>query len=61
MTYPRKTSIAALSLLAAISLRPQSKADQPETVLVTLHAKPGSESALQAVLTRHWSTARALN
>ena len=61
MTYLRKTSIAALALLAAISSRPQSKVDQPETVLVTLHAKPGSEAALQAVLTRHWSTARALN
>jgi len=61
MTYLRKASIAALALLAAISLRPQSKADQPETVLVTLHAKPGSEGALEAVLTRHWSTARALN
>jgi hypothetical protein len=36
------------------------QATQPETVMVTLHAKPGVETDLQEVITRHWTTARQL-
>ncbi len=35
--------------------------DVPETVMVTLHAKPGGEAALAGVLARHWETARRLH
>jgi hypothetical protein len=36
-------------------------AAEPETVIVTLHAKPGAEAELARVIERHWSTARKLN
>lgn len=32
----------------------------PETVIVTLHAKPGAEAALARVIAKHWDTARKL-
>jgi hypothetical protein len=33
---------------------------KPETVLVTYHAKPGSETELGRVIARHWATALEL-
>ena len=36
-------------------------AEQPETVMVTLRAKPGSEAALADVIARHYETARKLD
>jgi hypothetical protein len=45
--------VLALSLFLA--------AEQPETVLVTLHAKPGAEQALADVLARHYDIARRLD
>ena len=36
------------------------QAAQPETVMVTLHVKPGAETDLQQVIARHWTTARQL-
>jgi hypothetical protein len=38
-----------------------SGTDHPETVVVTLHARAGSEAELAAVIARHWATARRLN
>ena len=35
--------------------------DEPETVMVTLHAKPGADAALAEVVARHWDIARRLN
>jgi hypothetical protein len=35
-------------------------ADQPETVMVMLHAKPGAEADLTGVIARHWTTARKM-
>jgi len=35
--------------------------DEPETVMVTYHVKPGQEAALASVIARHWSEARRLN
>jgi len=60
-----RNQILVISALAAALTGMPSRAaaqdpDQPETVLVTLHAKPGAEGALARVLARHWSTARAL-
>ena len=39
----------------------QERTPQPETVMIVLHAKPGSESDLGRVLARHWSAVRNLN
>ena len=39
----------------------QVRTDKPETVMVTLRAKPGAEADLGRVLERHWATARSLN
>jgi hypothetical protein len=38
-----------------------SYAAEPETVVVTLHAKPGAEAQLARVIASHWETARKLN
>ena len=38
----------------------QQPAEKPETVMVTLRAKPGAEVELEQVLARHWKTARDL-
>ena len=37
------------------------RADAPETVMITLHAKVGAEAELAQVIARHWDTARRLN
>jgi hypothetical protein len=38
----------------------QARPDEPETVMITLHAKPGAEAELAQVIARHWDTARRL-
>jgi hypothetical protein len=38
-----------------------ASAAEPETVVVTLHAKPGAEAELARVIANHWDTARKLN
>ena len=56
-------TIAALLTIAAwfpASSAAQQTAAQPETVLVTYHAKPGAEAELARVLARHWDTLRQL-
>ena len=35
----------------------QQDSEQPETVMVTLHAKPGAEAELERVIAQHWTTA----
>jgi hypothetical protein len=58
---------AALSVLASTPIvrgsatAGRTLVDQPETVIVTLHAKTGSEAELAGVIARHWETARRLN
>jgi hypothetical protein len=37
------------------------RAEKPETVMITLHAKAGAEAELAQVIARHWETARRLN
>lgn len=54
----------ALLICLAGSFAPaaaQKAAEEPETVMVTLHAKPGAEADLERVIAQHWSTARQLN
>jgi hypothetical protein len=46
-------------LFAAVTV--SVAAAEPETVMITLHAKPGTEAALARVLDNHWRTARRLN
>jgi hypothetical protein len=46
-------------LLAAASLVPVSRAQQarePETVIVTFHAKAGGEAELASVIAKHWAS-----
>ena len=35
-------------------------AGEPETVMITFHAKPGAEADLERVIARHWTTAREM-
>jgi hypothetical protein len=57
---------ASLFLLAAIAVGAAAAAQdpptpaQPETVMITLHAKPGAEAALAQTIARHFDTARRL-
>ena len=58
----RVWTIALAFTLIAIAQPPQRDATAtPETVVITLHSKKGSESALARVVARHWTTARRLN
>jgi hypothetical protein len=34
--------------------------EEPETVMVTLHARPGAQADLERVIAQHWTTAREL-
>jgi hypothetical protein len=56
------TAIAALlglpALVHQLAAAPQSAT--PETVMVTYHAKPGSEAALANAIARQWATATSL-
>jgi hypothetical protein len=38
----------------------QTGGGKPETVMVTCHAKPGSEAELARVIARHWTAVRGL-
>jgi len=48
-------------MLIAVALSLALLGGQPETVMITLHAKPGAEQALADVLARHYATARRLD
>ena len=56
---------AALALLSAMPaqgspLAGQARPEEPETVMITLHAKAGAEAELAQVIARHWETAQRL-
>src|SRR5438874_303803 len=53
-----RAGMTALLLCAAV--RP-ARAETPETVMITLHAKAGAEAELAQVITRHWETVQRLN
>jgi hypothetical protein len=60
MTHRQTFAYTAILIGISCCLRPsvaQQKSQQAETVMVTLHAKPGAEADLQRVLARHWTTA----
>jgi hypothetical protein len=47
--------------IGRVSANARPNHDEPETVIVTLHAKAGAEAELAAVVMRHWDTAHRLN
>jgi hypothetical protein len=57
-------AVAALLCCAALtqasSLVAHTRSEEPETVMITLHAKAGAEAELAQVIARHWDTARRL-
>ena len=64
--YARWSVAAAMILLLLLSTGGTSHArpvlaDEPETVMITFHAKPGADAELARVIARHWETARRLN
>jgi hypothetical protein len=54
------TLLCCAALTQASSLVAHPRADEPETVMITLHAKAGAEAELAQVIARHWDTARRL-
>jgi hypothetical protein len=52
-------TVVATAIGAALSQ--VATAEQPETVMITLRAKPGAEAALVQTIARHYETARKLN
>src|ERR1700723_1959433 len=63
MTYTRsaRTFCAIFLILSLCSLASAAEnAVQPETVIVTFHAKSGTEAELERVIAPHWTTARKL-
>jgi hypothetical protein len=49
--------LAAILVCSAVG---RVRAEEPETVMITLHAKAGAEAELAQVIARHWDTARRL-
>jgi hypothetical protein len=54
--------IAGITILFGIGSTVFSAAQnsQPETVMITFHAKPGAEAGLAQIIERHWETVRRL-
>jgi hypothetical protein len=63
MTIDQTARVAIVAILVGLApaFATPVQADQPETVLITLHAKPGAESSLARVIERHWEAVRRLN
>lgn len=61
ITRPFVRAAGAIAItLSLAGFRAPSSAEPPETVMVTYHAKAGSEGELARVLADHWSTAQRL-
>jgi hypothetical protein len=58
----RSIVITLLTILcfAGLSRSQAARADQPETVMVTLYPKPGADVELARVIADHWKTANQL-
>jgi len=54
------TLLCCAALTQASSLVAQPRSEEPETVMITLHAKTGAEAELAQVIAHHWETARRL-
>jgi hypothetical protein len=60
MRHVLRGGAAAAAALLLSGYRAANRIEPPETVMVTYHAKPGSEDELARVLAEHWSTAKRL-
>jgi hypothetical protein len=56
---PTLQRLAAISVLSFTAIQVPSH-EEPETVVITLHARAGADSALRAVIDRHWSALERL-
>ena len=54
------TLAGALCFAGLSNSAPATRADRPETVMVTFHAKAGAEAELAQVIANHWKTANDL-
>src|SRR5438132_8787806 len=61
MAMSRHLIVCALVIVAAACAVQSVAAEEPETVMITLRAKKGSERPLTDVLARHYETARRLD
>ena len=52
--------LSAFVVFASSILGVAADGDQPDTAVITLHAKRGAEDALARVIARHWETVRQL-
>jgi len=52
--------VLGATLTQASSLVAHTRSEEPETVMITLHAKAGAEAELEQVIARHWDTAHRL-
>ena len=62
MKSPCVRTLSLFVLAAVMLVADAASTDEvPETVMITYHAKRGSEDDLARVIARHWSTARDLH
>lgn len=50
-----------LTLAAVLAIVAEAGAAPAETVMITLHARPGADAALAAAIAKHYETARRLD
>jgi len=58
---PATLIVLGATLTQASSLVARPRSEEPETVMITLHARAGAEAEVAQVIARHWDTARRLN
>jgi hypothetical protein len=56
---PTLLRLAVIAVLPCTAIQMPAR-EQPETVMITFHAKAGADSALRSVIDRHWSTLERL-
>lgn len=56
----RRRALAVLAAFTMDVLLAEQPAPEPETVVITFHAKAGAEAELTRVIEKHWATAREL-
>lgn len=60
MTFHQHARIwIAVGMIGCAAAGP--RAEEPETVIITLHAKAGASAELEQLIAKHWDTARRLN
>jgi hypothetical protein len=56
----RKRALAVLAAVTIGVLLAQQSAPEPETVVITFHARRGAEAELARVIEKHWTVAREM-